>query len=71
MNAIEPIDLIRECRSRSGLDQRGLARDAGISEVTISRILNGHSDGGGKTLRKLRSFLRSLEPIPEPPQDAA
>jgi len=67
MNTFEPADIIREGLERTGLSQRELALKSGVSEVTLSRILNGHSEGGGKTLKKLLPFLRpATAPTTEP-----
>lgn len=73
MNITDPAAFIAECRARSGLNQRDLAAKSKVSEVTISRIINGHSEGSGRTLKKLRTFLLSLPPTDEqnqPPEAA-
>jgi len=73
MNTHEPADIIRQCLKATGFDQRKLSDESGVSEVTLSRILNGHSDGSGKTIKKLLPFLPRAapeEPASHPPEAA-
>lgn len=52
-----PAVWIREERSRLGLSTRDLARLAGVSYPTISRIENGHEDPRWQTLEKIFDVL--------------
>jgi len=52
-----PAAWIREQRTRLGLSTRDLARLAGVSYPTISRIENGHEDPRWQTLEKIFEVL--------------
>lgn len=52
-----PAAWIREQRTRLGLSTRDLARLAGVSYPTISRIENGHEDPRWHTLEKIFEVL--------------
>lgn len=45
--------LLREARTRNGLDQRTLARRAGTTQAQISRIERGETSPGTGTLARL------------------
>jgi transcriptional regulator with XRE-family HTH domain len=53
---------LREFRERSVLTQAELAELAGVSEVQINRIENGHADPRPSTIRKLAAAL-GVEPV--------
>ncbi len=48
---------LRACRERALLTQAELAEQAGVSEVTISRLENGHYEARFSTVRKLAAAL--------------
>ena len=52
---------IREMRRRAAMTQDELAREAGVSMMTLSRIERGESEPRASTLRKL---ARALEVKP-------
>jgi transcriptional regulator with XRE-family HTH domain len=52
-----PGELLREARMRHGLDQRTLARQAGTSQVQISRIETGQTSPTMETLARLLAVM--------------
>ena len=50
-------DLLREVRTRHGLDQRTLARRAGTTQAQISRIERGEVSPGADTLARLLTAM--------------
>ena len=52
-----PGHLLRDARSRHGLDQRALARRAGTSQVQISRIERGETSPSVETLARLLAVM--------------
>jgi transcriptional regulator with XRE-family HTH domain len=48
---------IREMRRRAAMTQDELAREAGVSGMTLSRIERGESEPRASTLRKLAKAL--------------
>ena len=52
-----PGELLREARTRHGLDQRTLARRAGTSQVQISRIERGQTSPTVETLARLLAVM--------------
>jgi len=72
MNTLEPADLIKKCLADAGISQRELSTLTRIGEVTLSRILNGHSAGSMKTLRRLQAFSTVHPPVAadQPPEAA-
>jgi transcriptional regulator with XRE-family HTH domain len=52
-----PGELLREARTRRGLDQRTLARRAGTSQVQISRIERGQTSPTVETLARLLAVM--------------
>lgn len=73
MNTQGIAETVQQCLDRTGFSQRELSLASGVPEVTLSRIRNGHSDGSGKTLKKLLPFLRDdvQSPTPSQPPEAA
>lgn len=58
---------VRELRRQAGIrgwDQRALARNAGVSEASVSRAVAGHCVRGITAL-KLVQALRRHPPVPE------
>lgn len=74
---MEPAELIRVVRRRSGLTQADLARRAGTSQPVVSAYERGHRDPTYSTLRRLveasgeRLFLDAVSTRAElpPPSD--
>jgi transcriptional regulator with XRE-family HTH domain len=52
-----PGQLLREARTRHGLDQRTLARRVGTSQVQISRIERGQTSPTVETLARLLAVM--------------
>jgi transcriptional regulator with XRE-family HTH domain len=52
-----PGDVLRQARTRHGLDQRTLARRAGTSQVQISRIERGETSPTVDTLARLLAVM--------------
>ena len=52
---------LRRLRRRAALSQQELARRAGTTQETISRLERGHHDARGSTLRRLAKAL-GVEP---------
>jgi transcriptional regulator with XRE-family HTH domain len=50
-------DLLREARTRNGLDQRALARRAGTTQAQVSRIERGEISPGVDTLARLLAAM--------------
>ena len=63
MNRFLEVDTekLRRLRRRAALSQQELARRAGTTQETISRLERGHHDARGKTLRRLAKAL-GVEP---------
>ena len=53
-----PVEVLRVAMLSAGMDQKRLARQSGVSEATISRILSGARPGPrATTLRKIADAL--------------
>lgn len=70
---MEPAELLRVARRRSGLNQAELARRAGTSQPVISAYEHGRRDPTTRTLRRLvaaaggRLELRLADELPDIP----
>lgn len=49
--------LVKRYLTQTGTTQRELSRMAGISEITLSRIMNGASEPSGGVIKKLWPYL--------------
>ena len=73
MLVVEPAELLRVARRRSGLNQAELARRAGTSQPVISAYEHGRRDPTTRTLRRLvaaaggRLELRLADELPDIP----
>lgn len=52
---------IKEILKRNGVSWARFADIAGVSRVTVYRIVNNKSSGNGATLKRLQSALARLE----------
>lgn len=51
---------LKELRTLNALTQNELAKKAGVTQETVSRIENGHNEPMAKTIRKLAAALDVL-----------
>lgn len=50
--------MVRNMRDELGLSQSGLAKELGVSRVTINRWENGHFEINGKNRSKMRDYIK-------------
>lgn len=67
MNTFNFPETVKAYLDRTKRTQRDLARDAGISEVTLSKIMTGTCEPSGATIKRLWPFVSS--PSPTQPEE--
>lgn len=72
MNEFNFPETVRAYLGRTGKTQRELAKNSGVHEVTLSKILTGATEASGATIRRLWPLITEPSPPPpDAPQDEA